>query len=395
MIVRLTFLAIQVSVTLAVVIPLLLHAWMNRRWMERPFPSLESCADADLPFLFIVLPVWNESAVITKKLDDIVAQKYPKNRRRIMVIDSASTDETVNLVRDWEKKNKVGIEIIEMTARLGKSAAVNRAIKEVKSSDDVFVMSDAEAFLEPGALRRIGRWMRDPTIGAVCGTLVESTDDSAYRSWYRWFREGESREDSTPIFEGSIAAYRTSALTSIQAHSNADDSQLAVLVRGQGLRAISDDAIGFREMPITDAKENTARAIRRGQGLSRHFWRNREMWFRNGSWGKIIGLNGYQHTIAPWLIIIGILAGLCHALTVVLIGWIGSEPHILDRVMLLIDALVIFSLAIGVTGLRVPLCGTILSYLQQNLFLAYGMILLKMGRSLHCWNPSQSNRTSH
>lgn len=392
MIVRLSFLAIQVGVTIAVVIPLLLHAWMNRRWMERPFPSLESCSDDDLPFLCIVLPVWNESAVIRNKLDDIVAQRYPETRRRILVIDSASTDDTVNLVQDWEKEHKVGIEIIQMPERLGKSAAINRAIEEMKPGDDVFVMSDAEALLEPGALRRIGRWMRDPTIGAVCGAITSSNEQSSYRSWYRWFREGESREDSTPIFEGSIAAYRTSALTPIQSNSNADDSQLAVLIRSQGLRAISDSAIGFSEMPITDTGESIARTIRRGQGLSRHFWRNRSQWFRNGSWGKIIGLNGYQHTITPWLIIVGILAGLCHALTVVLIGWIGSDPHLLDRVMLLVDALVIFSLAIGVSGLRVPLCRTILAYLQQNLLLAYGMILLKMGRSLHCWESSKTNR---
>jgi len=394
MIVRLSFLAVQVGVTLAVVIPLLLHAWMNRRWMERQLPSLESCTDEDLPFLCIVLPVWNESAVVRKKLDDIAAQRYPVKRRRILVIDSASTDETVNLVQDWEKENKMGLEIVQMPSRLGKSAAINRAIVEMIPSDDVFVMSDAEALLEPGALRRIGRWMRDPTIGAVCGTLVQSLEESSYRSWYRWFREGESREDSTPIFEGSIAAYRASALTPIQANSNADDSQLAVQIRSQGLRAISDSAIGFREMPITDTKESTARTIRRGQGLSRHFWRNRNQWFRNGSWGNIIGLNGYQHTIAPWLIIIGILAGLCHALTVVLIGWTGSDANLLDRVMLIVDALVIFSLAIGVSGLRVPLCGTILAYLQQNLLLAYGMILLKMGRSLHCWDISKTNRVT-
>ena len=76
-----------------------------------------------------------------------------------------------------------------MPARLGKSSAINRVIQELKDSDDVFVMTDAEATLEDGALHD-GRWMKDPSIGAVCGTLSEQTEDSAYRGWYRWFRTG-------------------------------------------------------------------------------------------------------------------------------------------------------------------------------------------------------------
>ena len=115
------------------------------------------------------------------------------------------------------KRTKQGLEVIQMQARLGKSSAINRVIQELKVSDDVFVMTDAEATLEDGALRRVGRWMKDPSIGAVCGTLSEQTEDSTYRGWYRWFRTGESRADSTPIFEGSIAAYRVDAIEEIVA----------------------------------------------------------------------------------------------------------------------------------------------------------------------------------
>ncbi|MDP6906975.1 MAG: glycosyltransferase [Candidatus Thalassarchaeaceae archaeon] len=392
MIVRLTFLAIQVIATLGVVIPLAIHVWLNRYWIKTPYPELESCHDNDLPFLCIVLPVWNEEVIIERKLNNLIEQRYPINRRRFMVVDSASTDGTVEIIKTWMKENEVEVSIIEMVTRLGKSAAVNRAIEELNPEDEIFVMTDAEAILEPGALRRIGRWMRNQNIGAVCGGLDDKSDSTSYRNWYRWFREGESRIDSTPIFEGSIAAYRSSAIGPIRSTSNADDSQLAVRVRESGLRSISDNAICFSEKPITNPKESIARTTRRGQGLSRHFWRHKRHWFRGGDWGKILGLNGLQHTVSPWLIIIGILAGISHALTVILIGWTGSEATLLDRGMLLIDALVIFSLGIGVTGIRVPLCGTILAYLQNNLYLAYGMVLLKAGKSLHQWDSIKSNR---
>ncbi len=394
MIERLFFLAIQSSATFAVVIPLFIHWMLNRRWMKIPSPSPDACKDEDLPFLCIVIPTWNEAKVIESKLDNLIAQRYPSSKRRLLLIDSASTDDTVSIATTWSQRAKQALEIHEMPVRLGKSAAINRVIQELKESDEVFVMTDAEATLEDGALRRIGRWMKDPSIGAVCGALSEQIEDTTYRGWYRWFRTGESRADSTPIFEGSIAAYRVNTLEEIVATSNADDSQLAVLIRNQGLRSISDESIRFSESPITDSKESHNRTVRRGQGLSRHFWRHRSQWFRNGRWGTILGLNGYQHTISPWLVVLGMLAGFAHASTVLLIGWFGGEPMLLDRLMLLIDAVVLASLGIGFTGLRIPFCVSAVAYLRQNICLVQGMVMLQFGHSLHRWDASQTNRDS-
>ena len=394
MIERLTFLAIQAGATFAVILPLLIHWLLNRNWMKELPPSPQACKDQDLPFLCVVIPTWNEEKVIERKLEDLIAQRYPTSKRRLLLIDSASTDSTVSVAKAWNKRTKQGLEIHEMPARLGKSAAINRVMQQLQETDDVFIMTDAEATLEDGALRRIGRWMKDPSIGAVCGTLSDYSGDEAYRGWYQWFRTGESRADSTPIFEGSIAAYRVNALEPIVATSNADDSQLAVLIRNQGLRAISDESIRFTEKPLSDSREHHSRTVRRGQGLSRHFWRHRSQWFRNGRWGTILGLNGYQHTISPWLVTLGILAGMAHAGTVLLIGWYGGEPMLLDRIMLLVDALVLASLGIGFTSLRVPLCASAVAFLSQNIRLVQGMILLQFGRSLHRWDASQSNRES-
>ena len=394
MIERLFFLTIQSGAALAVVLPLIAHWLLNRSWMKTPSPSPDACKDEDLPFLCIVIPTWNEAKVIENKLDNLIEQRYPSSKRRLLLIDSASTDDTVAIATTWNKRTKEGLEIHQMPARLGKSAAINRIMNEFKDSDEVFVMTDAEAALEDGALRRIGRWMKDPSIGAVCGTPSEKTEDSTYRTWYRWFRTGESRADSTPIFEGSIAAYRVNALEEIVSTSNADDSQLAVLIRNQGLRSISDESIRFSEPPMTDAKESHNRTVRRGQGLSRHFWRHRSQWFRNGRWGMILGLNGYQHTISPWFVLIGIIAGIAHASTVLLIGWFGGEPMLLDRLMLLVDAVVLASLGIGFTGLRIPICASAVSFLAQNMRLVQGMLMLQFGQSLHRWEASKSNRES-
>ncbi|MED5486115.1 MAG: glycosyltransferase [Candidatus Thermoplasmatota archaeon] len=388
---RLFFLTIQVGSTFAVLLPLGLHWILNRSWYKEKLPSPAACKDEDLPTLCVVIPTWNEENVIQNKLENLRLQRYPSNKMRFLLIDSASTDKTVEIAKNWNLSNKQNMDIIDMPVRLGKSAAINRAIPEIGESE-VFVMTDAEAILEEGALRRIGRWMKDPAIGGVCGTINNETENSAYRYWYNWFRTGESRADSTPIFEGSIAAYRTEALEPIDATANADDSQLAVIVRNKGLRTISDQSIRFSETPLTNQKELHHRTVRRGQGLTRHFWRNKDKWFRNGRWGTILGLNGLQHTLTPWFVLLGILAGLAHAGTVVLVGWFGGEPMIWDRAMLLLDALVLASLGLGITGLRIPFCASAVAFLVQNLRLVQGMVMLWFGRSLHQWEQSKSNR---
>ena len=90
--------------------------------------------------------------------------------------------------------------------------------------------------------------------------------------------------------------------------------------------------------------------------------------------------------------LIGILAGIAHASTVLLIGWFGGEPMLLDRAMLLVDAVVLASLGLGITGLRIPLCASAVAFLAQNLRLVQGMLMLRFGKSLHQWKASESNR---
>ena len=145
MIERLIFLSIQVGATIAVILPLMIHWLMNRRWIREKIPAPKACKDEDLPFLCIVIPTWNEANVIEEKLDDTIAQRYPSSKRRIMLIDSASTDDTVAIARNWNDAHDQLLEIIEMPARLGKSAAMNRAMQELVDTSTVLLGNDSRS----------------------------------------------------------------------------------------------------------------------------------------------------------------------------------------------------------------------------------------------------------
>ena len=53
---------------------------------------------------------------------------------------------------------------------------------------------------------------------------------------------------------------------------------------------------------------------------------------------------------------------------------VGGEPMLLDRLMLLVDA--VLSLGIGFTGLRIPFCSSAVTFLAQNIRLVQGMLML-------------------
>ena len=52
------------------------------------------------PNVAVVVPAWNEAAVIGRTIDTLLALDYPPERLRVYVVDDASTDETPAVVAE-------------------------------------------------------------------------------------------------------------------------------------------------------------------------------------------------------------------------------------------------------------------------------------------------------
>src|SRR4051812_45070845 len=50
------------------------------------------------PNVAVVVPAWNEAAVIGRTIDTLLALDYPPERLRVYVVDDASTDDTPEIV---------------------------------------------------------------------------------------------------------------------------------------------------------------------------------------------------------------------------------------------------------------------------------------------------------
>lgn len=203
------------------------------------------------PRVSILIPTYNEGFVIRLKLENLSRLNYPKDLIQFIVVDSASTDETLDEVDDFVGEHpEMKIEVLKEKIRRGKSMALNHALKYAIGG--VVVVSDADCFLPHDTLSRALPFLADPSVGAVVGReillnqgqswIIET--EKAYRGSVFTIRLGESKFHSTIFFEGGFSAYKKKFLDEFDS-TGSDDSGTALSVVQKNVRTILLPDVSF------------------------------------------------------------------------------------------------------------------------------------------------------
>ena len=130
-------------------LPFVLHRWDMYRWDRDHRQHHAPKGTNHSERLTVLLPVWNEATVIEKKLDNLAAQNQAMH---LLVVDSASTDSTLELLNGWVSRHPstfTSVEVLRMEQRQGKTAAVVKALQHLgQHADGLICMTDADAMLE-------------------------------------------------------------------------------------------------------------------------------------------------------------------------------------------------------------------------------------------------------
>jgi cellulose synthase/poly-beta-1,6-N-acetylglucosamine synthase-like glycosyltransferase len=135
------------------------------------------------PRVAIVVPTWNEAAVIAHTLDQLTLLEYPRERLRIYVVDDASTDATPELV---QRKAVEYPGLIFCLRRErggeGKAYTINHGLRRIRSEGwyDAVMVIDADVIFAAGALRRMTRHLTDPGVGGVTAYIKEGSRPANY-----------------------------------------------------------------------------------------------------------------------------------------------------------------------------------------------------------------------
>jgi len=299
-----------IAITLAIIhfgVPVAYYYYMKKKWLNAPWnvktePNYK-------PKITIIVPTYNESKYIQQKLDNIYQQDYPRDKLEIIVVDSASTDKTPELVKKWAEKHlDIDLKLVVEKVRRGKAYALNNALKH--GTGEMIVITDVDSLWpDRETLRKAVKWFSDPRIGAVSclkkpvGSGVRGVEEG-YRQYYNILRVAESKAYSTPIFHGELAIFRRDLLEKISGFPTdigADDSHTATRIALMGYRAIVPKDLWAEE--LVPNRGYFWWRVRRAQHLIQHFTKTlREIMNAPRDSKKILAVETFLHLFNPWLL---------------------------------------------------------------------------------------------
>jgi cellulose synthase/poly-beta-1,6-N-acetylglucosamine synthase-like glycosyltransferase len=204
----------------------------------------------------ILLPAHNEVGWLRRRLENLLALRYPRDRLQIVVGSDASTDGTAEVARSFAEH---GVRLLEVAERGGKTALLNQMV--ALSSGEVIVFTDANARFGEDALEYLVQPFAFPNVGCVVGELVyvnrELPAVRAGEGLY-WRLESaikgmESRFGGTVVATGAIYAMRRPLCRPLPSGVS-DDALNPLLVLAAGYDVVVE--------PRAQAFENAATSLR-------------------------------------------------------------------------------------------------------------------------------------
>jgi glycosyltransferase involved in cell wall biosynthesis len=95
------------------------------------------------PELSIIIPAYNEEALITSTLDGLKTYLSGRSEKyEIIVVDDGSQDKTAVCIRDWKKNNPVDLHLFVNEQNRGKGFSIQRGVMESRGSYIIFIDAD-------------------------------------------------------------------------------------------------------------------------------------------------------------------------------------------------------------------------------------------------------------
>ena len=301
-----------VLVTIHFGVPLAYYYYMKTKYLNRPWnikmdPNYR-------PKVTIIVPTYREAEFIWDRLDNIYAQNYPRNLVEVIVVDSASDDGTVDLVKRWASGHRdFDLKLVEEPERRGMVPALNYALQHCQINGEIVVFTDVDAFWDADALTRVAKYFADPNVGAVTASITPATStndflERTYRNYYNLLRIAESKVHSTPIHNGAFMAFRTSLLykmSGLPGYTGNNDSAPASIAAFMGYRAIQVDDVVVKE-PVRG--NQFRRKVRRAQHLLLSFLKTKRyakklrVYRYTKLFERIWKVEWWLHVVNPWLL---------------------------------------------------------------------------------------------
>ena len=216
-------------------------------------------AENSLQAITIIIPVFNEAAVIEAALSSLLALDYPAYE--VLVIDDGSTDDTFAIASRMQGRYG-DVELRAVTKRNGgKASALNAGIALARTP---FVLCmDGDSRLSRDTLRHAMRHFADPRVAAVAGNVKVVNRNNVwtklqaleYVEGLNMPRRAQGFLRVVNIIPGPIGIFRRDVLLAVGCYATdtfAEDADLTLKIVTRGWHVVYEErAIAYTEAPET------------------------------------------------------------------------------------------------------------------------------------------------
>lgn len=224
------------------------------------------------PEISILMAVYNEEAVIRKKIESLFSSEYPVGKMEVLVGSDSSDDSTGKILTELETLYPE-LKVIHFTKRIGKPAVINRLSSVAKG--DILILTDANVFPEKNTIRKLVNNFSDKSVGLADSRLINtgikrdgiSLPEVAYISIEMKLKNIEGRLWGTMMGPfGGFYAVRKASYEPLSKSILADDFRICMNVIRKGEKAISDTEAFVYEDVSNSLREEFSRKVRISAG---------------------------------------------------------------------------------------------------------------------------------
>lgn len=290
------------------------------------------------PNVAVVVPAWNEGAVVGASIDRLVRLEYPPDRLRIYVVDDASTDDTPDVVLERAARYPGRVfHLRREKGGQGKAHTLNHGLTILLSETwtEAVLIMDADVIYRPDSLRKMTRHLSDPKVGAVTAFIREGGVDPRYMTRFIGYeyvaaqaaaRRAQNVLGVLACLAGGAQLHSRENLEAIGGRIDtttlAEDTVSTILTQLNGRRVVFEPyAVVLAEEPESIAALWKQR-LRWGRGNVQVTRRFATLWFR--PW-KHRGLGGFSFGIIWFSVLLLPVAMLLSSIGLIGLFFIGSD----------------------------------------------------------------------
>lgn len=176
----------------------------------------------EAPRMSIIIPAYNEGAMVRKAVDACARAEYPRDRLEIIVIDDGSTDDTWVHVDAAQRERPDLVQALRLPVNAGKRAAL--AAGFARATGEIFVTVDSDSLVERSALLAIAGPFRNERVGAVAGkvcvlnrfqSLLPRMLHVRFVLSFDFLRSVQSTYGTVYCCPGALSAYRATVVKAL------------------------------------------------------------------------------------------------------------------------------------------------------------------------------------